>query len=179
MPRLPTTTATLPDVPEWTYELPGTPTFGDVDVVRTLLQDTDPRMPLIEDAVIQWHLDEWMPRYDSPYMVAAQVAERIAAKFAGVVTVSGDGVSVAGSDLQSKYTALATELRATHKEATIGGEVDISNLMWDPTIDWSIAPLSFGVGMHDNIEAGRQDYGSHRGRAGGYGPYADDTVRPG
>jgi hypothetical protein len=173
MPVMPTTVGSSGALPQWTYVPPGTvdddglPLFTQVDVVRMLVQDTDPAMPLIADLEVQWLVDEWLPKHDSLYMVAAQTAERIAAKFAGVVSVSADGVTVNVSDLYERYIALAEQLRQTHKDAQVGGEVDITNLMWDQNIDWSIAPLSFGVGMHDNLEAGRQDYGTQRGRVGG------------
>lgn len=161
-----------PVPPEWSYTPPGTmdgdlPLFTQVDVVRMLLQDTDPKMPLLADLELQWLVDEWLPKHDSLYMVAAQAAERIAMKFAGVVSVSADGVTVNVSDISERYRQAAADLRESHKESQVGGEVDITNLMWDQNIDWSIAPLSFGVGMHDNLEAGRQDYGTQRERVGG------------
>ena len=166
MPRMPTTVE--PD-PEWTYIAPGEDGFGQVDVVRLLLQDNDPQVPLLADAELQWLVDEWLPKHDSLYMVAAIAAERIAIKFAGVTSVSADGVSVDLSGVSERYRQAAADLRAQHKDAQVGGEVDITNLMWDSNFDWSIKPLSFGVGQHDNLEAGRQDYGTHRIHAGGHG----------
>lgn len=171
MPRMPSTEE--PD-PEWTYVEPPTAGFTQVDVVRLLIQDNDPAIPLLSDLELQWLVDEWLPKHDSLYMVAAQAAERISMKFAGVVTVSADGVSVDVSTISERYRQAALDLRQTHKDAQVGGEVDIANLMWDPTYDWSIAPLAFGVGMHDNLEAGRQDYGTHR--RGSHGSYSGDLL---
>lgn len=185
MPRMPTTVgdpgdpSAVPPIPpippQWTYIEPGEDGFGQVDVVRLLIQDNDPAMPLLGDAELQWLVDQWLPKHDSLYMVAAVAAERVAAKFAGVVSVTADGVSVDVSSLAEKYRVLAADMRATHKDAQVGGEVDITNLMWDENIDWSIAPLSFGVGQHDNLEAGRQDYGTQRGRVGNAG-YANELT---
>jgi hypothetical protein len=176
--------ALMPAPGTWSYVPPGTmtggdPAYGDVDVVRFYLQDTDPDLRLMSDIELQYLVDVWYPKYDSLVYVAAVAADRVSAKFAGVVSVSADGVSVGVADLSERYAALAARLRQTHKDAQVGGEVDITNLLWDSMPDWSIDPLSFGVGMHDNMEAGRQNFGSGRYGAGyGYGQY-EDTVRPG
>lgn len=173
---MPTMPSTDENHPEWTYTIPGQPGSADVDVVRFYMQDTDPSMPLLPDAEIQYLIDVWMPKHDSLIYVAAVAAERVAAKFTGVINVTADGVAVNVADISTRYLALAEQLRATHKDGQVGGEIDLANLMAGTQPDWSIDPLSFGVGMHDNLEAGRQDYGSHRGE---YGPYGSDTVRPG
>lgn len=137
----------------------GDPSTSPRDEVRFMLQDTDPAMPLLSDAEIAWLLDQWMPRYDSTIYVAAAGADVIARKFAGVVSVTADGVTVNTADLSQRYQALAAQLRAEYANAQIGGEVDISNLMLDYQPDLSIRPLNFGLGMHDNPEAGQQDFG--------------------
>ncbi|MEO6203988.1 MAG: hypothetical protein ABIO67_01190, partial [Mycobacteriales bacterium] len=172
-PALLTTTGTAQTPAQWTYA--GSPLISDVDQVRFWLQDTDPAMPLIADLELQFLVDEWYSKYDSLIYVAAVAADRVSAKFAGVVNVNADGVSVNVSDLADRYAALAARLRQTYKDAQVGGEVDIANLMWDQFPDYGIKPLSFGVGMHDNLDAGRQDYGSGRYNSGSY----EDTVRPG
>lgn len=159
---------------DWSYHPPGDALFADVDVVRFYLQDTDSTVRLLSDAEIQWLIDVWMPKHDSLVYVAAIAADRVSAKFASVVNVSADGVSVNTADLTTRYAALAAQLRQTHKDHQVGGEVDITNLMWGQSPDWSIEPLHFGVGKDDNPDAGRQNYGSHRGT-----PYTEDTVRPG
>lgn len=177
MPALPTTTGDATTPAQWTYSPPGDPLFGDVDVVRLYLQDTDPAMPLLPDVEIQWLIDQWMPRHDSLIFVASVAAERISHKFAGVLTVTADGVSVDVGSLSERYRQVAADLRQSHKDGQVGGEVDIANLMASQQPDYGIDPLSFGLGMHDNREAGQQDYeGYGRNHTG---PYAADTVRPG
>lgn len=165
----------MPPLTAWSYSPPGDPMFADIDVVRLYLEDTDANVRLMSDAELQWLIDEWMPRYDSLIYVAAVAAEMVSAKFAGVVSVSADGVSVNVADLSARYAELAKRLRTLHKSAQIG-ELDITNLLWGAQHDHSIDPLEFGVSMHDNPAAGRQDYGSHRGYS--Y-PFPEDTVRPG
>lgn len=149
----------MPDAADWTYEVPVEGAEIDVDVVRFWVQDTDPAVRLLADLEVQYLVDVWMPRVPSLVYVAAKAAEVISAKFAGVVTVSADGVSVNVADISERYAALARRLYQTHKDHEIGGEIDISNLMWGATRDYGIAPLHFGLGLHDNREAGRQEYG--------------------
>jgi hypothetical protein len=171
MPVMPRSSGTVSNPAEWTYQLPN---VTDVDTVRLYLQDTDPAMPLLFDLEIQYIIDVWHPKYDSLVYCAAVAAELVATKFAGVVSVTADGVSVNVADISDRYAAAALRLYEIHKEHQVGGEVDITNLLWDQMPDLGIAPLSFGVGMHDNPEAGRQNYGSGRD----VGVY-EDTVRPG
>lgn len=152
----------MADAAGWTYHGPGDVLFADVDVVRFYLQDTDPSVRLMSDLELQYLIDVWIPKHDSLVYVAAIAAETVATKFAGVVTVSADGVSVNVADISTRYAERAIALRQLHKEHQVGGEVDITNLMWEQNPDWSIDPLNFGVGMHDNPAAGRQAYGSHR-----------------
>lgn len=143
-----------------TYLGMGDPDTTDVDVVRFTVQDTgDENLWLLADQEYQFLLDTWMPRYDSLTYVAAVAAAHISRKFAGIVSVSADGVSVNVSDLSDRYRQLAADLRDEHKDATIGGQVDISNLLVGYTQDPSIKPLRFGIGLQDNPEAGLQDYG--------------------
>lgn len=165
----------MAEASDWSYT--GDPDDSDKDQFRFWLQDTDPMVRLLSDTEVQWLIDTWQPRYDSLVYAAAVGAETIATKFAGVLTVSADGVSVDVGGLSERYALVAARLRQTHKDLQVGGEVDIMNLLWDDQPDYGIKPLSFGVGMHDNREAGRQDYGTGRyySRDGLY----QDTVRPG
>lgn len=159
---------------EWTYEPVGSVGAGDADIVRFYAQDTDPELRLLSDTEIQYLIDIWRPKYDSLIYVAAKAAEIVSVKFAGVVSVSADGVSVNVADLSERYAAAARLLYQMHKDHQVGGLVDLTNLMWGATLDSGIAPLNFGLRLHDNREAGRQDYG---GDHGGY--FYEDTVRPG
>lgn len=162
----------MPDVTEWTYS--GDPGAGDLDQVRFWLQDTDPDVRLLSDQEIGWLIAQWKNRYDSLVYVAAVAAEQVANKFAGVVSVSADGVSVNVADISSRYREVATRLRQVHKDAQVGGEIDIMNLLWGSRMDHGIAPLTFGMKLFDNPGAGRQDYGGDH-----FDPWADAAERAG
>jgi hypothetical protein len=141
----------------WTYS--GDPASSELDELRFTLQDTDPSLQLLQDAELEFLIEKWMPRFDSLVYVAAIAAALVARKFAGMVSVSSDGVSVNVSDLAQRYRDLAAELRAEYKDAQVGGVLDLTNLMVGTEPDPSIRPLRFGVGLHDNPEAGLQDFG--------------------
>ena len=149
----------MADVDDWTYEPVGSTAASDVDTVRFYVQDTDPALRLLADTEIQHLIDVWRPKYDSLIYCAAKAAEIISIKFAGVVSVAADGVSVNVADLSERYAAASRLLYQMHKDHQVGGLVDISNLMWGSTLDHGIAPLTFGLRLHDNREAGRQEYG--------------------
>lgn len=158
MPAMPPFGGPDSDPPgDWTYS--GTPSDSDLDTVRFYLRDTNPRVRLLGDQEIQFLIDEWMPRYDSLIYVASVAADAIANAFAGTVSISADGVNVDVSRISEAYANVAMRMRAMHKDAQIGGEVDITNLMWGQYVDPSIDPLQFKIGLDDNIEAGRQNYG--------------------
>lgn len=158
MPAMPPYGGPLSNPPgDWTYS--GDPSTSDLDTVRFYLRDTNPKVRLLGDAELQFLIDEWMPRYDSLIYVASVAADAIANAFAGTVSISADGVQVDVSGISTAYAAVAARMRAMHKDAQIGGEVDITNLMWGQYVDPSIDPLQFRIGLDDNPEAGRQNYG--------------------
>lgn len=147
----------------WSYS--GDPASSDKDAVRFYVQDVREDFPLLEDEEIEYVLSTWKPAYDSVIYCAAVCAEVIASKFAREVSVSADGVSVGANELQDKYKKLAEDLRDQWKEiqgAGAGAEIpsDVWG-MWDDTI----AQTVFALGMHDNPEAGRQEYGGTLRRA--------------
>jgi hypothetical protein len=146
----------VPTQAEWTYTGPNS---SDRDEVRFYLGDTDPALPLLGDAELDFLLDVWLSIYDSKIYVAAVAAELIANRLVGLVTVSGDGISVDASTLSERYRALAVQLRSIYRAAQISGGVDISNLLIGSSLDPRIEPLVFSVGMHDNVFAGQQDFG--------------------
>lgn len=137
----------------------GDPTSSPRDQLRFTLQDTDSGLQLLQDEELDFLISEWLPRYDSLTYVAAIAAATISRKFVGIVSVSADGVSVNTADLAQRYRDLAEQLRDEYKAAQIGGEIDITNLLVGYGPDPSIRPLRFAVGLHDNVEAGQQDYG--------------------
>jgi hypothetical protein len=128
----------------WTYS--GDPATSDRDELRFIVQDTRVELPLLLDEELDYLIAEWMSRYDSITYVAAIAAQIISRKFAGIVTVSADGVSVNTSELSARYKEMAAGLRDEYKAAQVGAEVDIK-------------PLHFALNLHDNPEAGMQDYG--------------------
>lgn len=155
-------------MPEFSYS--GNPADSKRDEVRFLLQDTDDSRPLLYDAELDYIIDYYGVRFDdsAPYM-ASIGAGVIARKFAGVVSISADGVSVQIGDLSARYTELASALRLEHSNAQeVGGAVDLANLMWESELDHSIAALNFSIGMHDNPSAGQQAYGGHKGPSWNY-----------
>lgn len=146
----------------WTYSEDPSTTL--VDEVRFLLQDTDPSLPLLTDLEVQFQVDTWMVQYDSTLMVAAMTAGLIASKFAGLVSVSADGVSVQVGDVSAKYADMAVRLRKAHETfMAVGGETDIENLLIDFQLDPSIRPLNFSVGGMDNPRAGLQTVNHNQG----------------
>ena len=141
----------------WTYS--GDPATSVLDELRFILQDTDTAFQLLTDEELNYLLAAWIPRYDSITYVAAVAAATIARKFTGIVTVTADGVSVDTSSLASRFTEQARALREEYKAAQIGAQVDIENVLIGSSHDDTIRPLRFSVGLHDNAEAGSQDFG--------------------
>jgi hypothetical protein len=137
----------------------GDPSSSNTDAVRFLVGDTDPADVLLTDDEIDWLLSVWIPKYDSVTYVAAVAAEVIAGKFAREVSMSADGVSIGVNELQQKYESLAASLRDQYKAETTAVAPDVGGMLWDEEFDSSIKPLVWAKGMHDNPEAGRQEYG--------------------
>lgn len=153
----------------WNYS--GDPSTSELDEVRFLIQDVNSKFQILQDEDIEYLLATWMPLYGSVYAIAAVACEIIAARYAGQVSVSADGVSVGTSELQDKYLKLAAQLREMYKNAMEASAPVIPPGPWSGVYDTSIAPLVFGMGLHDNPEAGKQDYGgeatARRWRYGG------------
>lgn len=161
---------TMPAQDAWSYS--GDPSASPLDQVRFYCQDTDPAVRWLSDVEVNFVIGVWIGTYDvaaltwvggpydDPLMAAHACALRIAAKVAGWSTVDGDGVEVDLSGLQARFTQLAGDLKAEYDRLTeTAGDVDYTNLMFGATLDPTIAPLDFGIGMHDNPAAGQQQYG--------------------
>lgn len=140
----------------WTYS--GDPSTSPRDAVRYYLQDTNSGDPQMSDAELDFLISDWYPVTGSYILVAATAADTLSTRYAGEVTVSGDAVLVALEQLQDKWAAAATRLRALQARKDIGGP-DVGGVDIYDERDPSIKPLSFDKGMHDNRWAGRQDYG--------------------
>src|SRR3954469_2534047 len=128
----------------------GDPSSSGIDAVRFWAQDTG--VPeLLGDAEI-----DCLCAYSgldpdrNPIDIAALAADRIAAKFAGSVSISADGVNYSGDQLYQKYQTLAKELRQTARDQSGQGAV--------PFIGGQQTGRQFGVGMHDNPQATTQAY---------------------
>lgn len=140
----------------WTYS--GDPTNSELDELRFTVQDTDSTVPLLTDEELTYLLNRWRPVFGSVLWTASVAASAISRKFAGVVSVSADGVTANVADLSKRYADLAAQLRWEYTKSMTAGELDLANLMAGAELDGGIRPLTFGVGMHDNPEAGQQDY---------------------
>lgn len=82
----------------------GDPSTSDLDQVRFLLSDTNAASPLLQDAEIEWLLDECADVYDS----AATAADIISGKFAGQSDYSK---SVGDLSLSQTFSAQAERFK--------------------------------------------------------------------
>lgn len=146
-------------MPDFTYA--GNPSESDVDAVRFLIGDTDMSEPLLSNEEIIFLSSQWTMQH-SIYWTAAVAAETIAARFAREVTFNSDSQSISTSELQQKYQSLAERMRTLHRSYVIGGMPDVGGMLKGEGVDPTVAPLAFGRGMHDEPEAGQQDFGSIR-----------------
>jgi phosphatidylethanolamine-binding protein (PEBP) family uncharacterized protein len=145
----------------------GTYTYGtagetDKDTIRFLIQDTDPHNAQewqVSDEEIQYVYDTWYPLYKSHEYVAAVLADTIAARYAREASYSADGVSVSLGPVGDQYRMLAASLREQHKSSLVGGGPDVGGMAPDEQLEPGTKPFSFGKGIHDNVEAGPQEYG--------------------
>lgn len=143
----------------YSYDAPG---VTEKDTIRFLIQDTDAEAASewqVSDEEIQWAYDTWFPIYHSPEYVAAVLADTIAARYAREASYSADGVSVSLGPVGDQYRALAASLREQHKGLLVGGLPDVGGIAPDEQLQPGTKPFSFGKGIHDNLEAGPQEYG--------------------
>jgi hypothetical protein len=143
----------------YSYDGPGT---TDKDTIRFLIQDTDPYGAgewLLTDEEVQYSYDTWFPLYHSDQYVAAMCADTIAARYAREASYSADGVSISLGPVGDQYRALAASLREQYKSALVGTTVDAGGIAPDEQLEPGTKPFSFGKGLHDNLQAGPQEYG--------------------
>lgn len=138
----------------------GNPSESEVDAVRFLIGDTVEEEHFLEDEEIVWMSSQWTLSY-SIYWTASMACEAIAAKFAREVTVNSDSQTLSFSELQQKYLTQAEKLRTLHRASTAGGFVEAGGMLRGEWNDPTIKPLSFGKKMHDDPEAGQQDFGGY------------------
>jgi hypothetical protein len=151
----------------WNYS--GDPSASELDQVRFYVQDTDGARPLLTDEEITFLLLQWAPAYNSPLYVSGVCAEIIASKFIGEVNVSADGANVDQGAIFDRYNTLAASLRDQY-HALYGQTAPTLDSIIDQMPDFTITPLSFGLGFQDNTWAGSQEYGDLRGPGHVYYP---------
>jgi hypothetical protein len=140
------------------------PDASDKDTVRFLIQDTNSDEPFLQDEEIAWLITKWKDVYGTMEMVAAMAADTIAARYAREASISADGVNVGLGQVAQQFRDLAVSLRQQHKNLLVGGLPDVGGVSPYEGQAHDIAPFNFGTGMHDDLEAGLQDYGSRNSR---------------
>lgn len=140
------------------FSYSGDPSGGVIDAVRFLVGDTDEQESFLSDEEIAFLDTLWSFR-GSSYWTASMAADAIAAKLAREITVNSDGQSLSASELMQKFLDLAVSLRAMHESLLAGGIVSAGGVEISEQHDQTVRPLSFGIAMHDNIEAGNQNHG--------------------
>lgn len=141
----------------WEYDAPG---VTDKDTVRFLVQDVDQTDQLVQDEEIQYVVDTWYEVHGSLEYCAAVVADTISARFAREASYSADGVSVGLGQVAQQFRDLAVQLRAQHNSLLVGGVPDVGGISPYEGLLPGTKNFAFGTGMHDDLEAGPQDYGS-------------------
>jgi hypothetical protein len=166
----------------YSYDVPGA---TDKDTIRFLLQDVDPHGAgewQITDEEIQYAYDTWYPLYGSHEYVAAVLADTIAARYAREASYSADGVSVSLGPVGDQYRALASSLREQDRQLHVGGYPDVGGMAPDEQLLPGTKSFSFGKGMHDDVEAGPQEYGGvyppDQPVNTNYGPDYEKVVEP-
>jgi hypothetical protein len=142
-----------------TFTYSGNPGDSRLEAIRFLVGDTNPDAPHMSDEEIEYLITQWYPVWGENYTVAAEVADAIAGKYAGEVTVTGDGMSVDLAALQAKFTDLSSALRKRGTTLRGGGAPEAGGIDLLERLDPSIRAFQFGVGVHDNLRAGKQNYG--------------------
>lgn len=132
------------------------------DVVRFLLQDTNPAEWLLTDEEITYAIRKWFPIWGTFEYTASVLAENLAARYAREATYSADGVSISLGAVAQQFRDLAAELRSQHKDLLVGGSPDAGGISPYEGLYPGVKNFNFGVGMHDDLDAGRQNYGSRQ-----------------
>lgn len=135
------------------------PAGSSLDAVRFLVRDTDTTSQLISDEDIAYWSARCDPVFGDDLMTAAFCAENIAARFAGEVSISADGATISGDQLQTKYTALAASLRAQYKTLNVVGGFPQAGGIDDSPPEPGVKSTAFGIGLDDNDRVGQSHYG--------------------
>lgn len=151
----------------FTYTSPGA---SDKDAIRFLIQDTNSAEALMQDEEILYLLTKWKDVQGTVEYVASVAADTIGARYAREASYAADGVSINLAQAAQQFRDLAASLRQQHKNLLVGGFPDVGGITPGEGLYPGIRNFSFGTGMHDDAEAGPQDYGSRDG-APYYDPY--------
>lgn len=141
----------------WEYDAPGA---SDKDTVRFLIQDVDQQEQLVQDEEIQYIIDNWLTVQGSLEYCAAVLADTIAGRYAREASYSADGVNVGLGSVAQQFRDLAVQLRAQHNNLLVGGSPDVGGVSPYEGQLPDTRNFAFGTGMHDDLDAGPQDYGS-------------------
>lgn len=140
----------------FTYDAPG---VTDKDTVRFLLQDTNAGEALLQDEEISFFVTQYKDRFSLDF-IASILADTLAARYAREASYSADGVSINLAQQAQQFRDLAANLREQHKGLLVGGIPDVGGVSPYEELGHDIRNFAFGTGMHDDLEAGPQDYGS-------------------
>jgi hypothetical protein len=155
-----------------TFSYGADPATSELDAVRFHLGDTIQDDPLLSDEEILYVLAAQKETVNSPIWAAAVCAEGLSNRFARELNVVADGVNIPAGELMERFNQVALNLREQfHSER--GMDVfaeDFAGVLENAGWIASLAPLNFGLGMHDNPEAGNQE----QGRVGG--PFYPDQL---
>lgn len=141
----------------WEYDVPGA---SDKDTVRFLIQDVDQTEQLVQDEEIQYIIDAWKDVHGTLEYCAAVLADTIAGRYAREASYAADGVNVGLGQVAQQFRDLAVQLRAQHNNLLVGGSPDVGGVSPYEGLLPDTKNFAFGTGMHDDLEAGPQDYGS-------------------
>lgn len=143
----------------------GDPSSSPVDEVRFWLQDTA-STPLLSDAEITYVIAKMRPTTnDEPMLNAAACCTMVMAKYASEVSISQDGVTYSGEQLQDKYRQLQSSLRAQWQ--LLNGNRGFPYAGGTQYFDWvnrmGSKPGLFAIGMNDNPRGAGQLVSRHPG----------------
>lgn len=145
------------------FSYSGDPASSDLDEVRFLIADTDEADALFQDAEIKYAIAKWTPLYGSNLYTAAVLLDTAAAQYAQQASYSADGVSVTMGAVGDQLRAMAASLRAQYEaQAAAGVAIEAGGMNVGEGKIPGTRDFMFGIGMDDDPEAGRQDWGSYR-----------------
>jgi single-stranded DNA-specific DHH superfamily exonuclease len=156
-----------------TYTYEG-PQENQKDEIRFLLQDVREEEWQLSDEEIGYAIAKWESYWSTSEGIASVLADTLAARYAREATISADGVNISLAQVAQQYRDLAANLRAQHKSLLVGGLPDAGGISPYEERSHDIRNFSFGTGMHDDLEAGPQDYGDR-----GQSPYYNSENMPG